>query len=243
MPVLLRLEDVSKRFGGLVANDRVSLEVHEGEILGLIGPNGAGKTTLFHCISGFYAPDEGRIFFRGQEITGKSPEEIARLGIARTFQIVRVFRDLTVLDNTIVGALLRARRVQEAREKARQVLEFTGLKDKMNRLAAHLTIADKKRLELSRALATEPTLLLLDEVMAGLTPQEIKEAVSLIRAIRARGITVFVVEHVMEAIMAVCDRIVVLDYGRKIADDVPANIATYEEVIKAYLGERYHVAG
>jgi branched-chain amino acid transport system ATP-binding protein len=243
MPALLRLEEVSKRFGGLVANDRISLEVREGEILGLIGPNGAGKTTLFHCISGFYAPDGGRIFFRDQEITGRPPEEIARLGVARTFQIVRIFKDLTVLDNTVVGALLRSRSVREAREKAIQVLEFTGLKDKMDRPAAHLTIADKKRLELSRALATEPALLLLDEVMAGLNPQEVKEAVDLIRAIRARGVTVFVVEHVMEAIMTVCDRIVVLDYGRKIADDVPANIATNEEVIKAYLGERYHVAG
>jgi len=243
MPALLRLEEVSKRFGGLVANDRISLEVREGEILGLIGPNGAGKTTLFHCISGFYAPDGGRIFFREQEITGRPPEEITRLGIARTFQIVRIFKDLTVLDNTVVGALLRARSVREAREKSIQVLEFTGLKDKMDRPAAHLTIADKKRLELSRALATDPALLLLDEVMAGLNPQEVKEAVDLIRAIRARGVTVFVVEHVMEAIMTVCDRIVVLDYGRKIADDVPANIATNEEVIKAYLGERYHVAG
>ncbi len=243
MPALLRLEEVSKRFGGLVANDRISLEVQEGEILGLIGPNGAGKTTLFHCISGFYTPDSGRIFLRGQEITGKSPEEIAQHGIARTFQIVRIFKDLTVLDNTIVGALLRTRSVQEAKKKAVQILEFTGLKDKMDRLAAHLTIADKKRLELSRALATDPVLLLLDETMAGLNPQEIKEAVDLIRAIRERGITVFVVEHVMEAIMTVCDRIIVLDYGRKIADDVPANIATNEEVIKAYLGERYHVAG
>ncbi|MDR5694207.1 MAG: ABC transporter ATP-binding protein [Armatimonadota bacterium] len=243
MPALLRLEEVSKRFGGLVANDRISLEVQEGEILGLIGPNGAGKTTLFHCISGFYTPDGGRIFLRGQEITGKSPEEIAQHGIARTFQIVRIFKDLTVLDNTIVGALLRTRSVQEAKKKAVQILEFTGLKDKMDRLAAHLTIADKKRLELSRALATDPVLLLLDETMAGLNPQEIKEAVDLIRAIRERGITVFVVEHVMEAIMTVCDRIIVLDYGRKIADDVPANIATNEEVIKAYLGERYHVAG
>lgn len=243
MPALLRLEEVSKRFGGLVANDRISLEVREGEILGLIGPNGAGKTTLFHCISGFYVPDGGRIFFRDQEITGRPPEEITRLGIARTFQIVRIFKDLTVLDNTVVGALLRARSVREAREKAIQVLEFTGLKDKMDRPAGHLTIADKKRLELSRALATDPALLLLDEAMAGLNPQEVKEAVDLIRAIRARGVTVFVVEHVMEAIMTVCDRIVVLDYGRKIADDVPANIATNEEVIKAYLGERYHVAG
>jgi len=241
--VLLRLDQVIKRFGGLVANDRVCLEVHEGEILGLIGPNGAGKTTLFNCISGFHPPDGGRIFFRDQDIIGMSPEEIARIGIARTFQIVRIFKDLTVLDNTVVGALLRARTVGEARERALRVLEFTGLKDKMDRLAAHLTIADKKRLELSRALATHPTLLLLDEVMAGLNPQEIREAVELVRAIRASGVTVFVVEHVMEAIMTVCDRIAVLDYGRKIAEGPPASIATNEDVIKAYLGVGYRAGG
>ncbi|MDR7463262.1 MAG: ABC transporter ATP-binding protein [Armatimonadota bacterium] len=243
MTALLRVDHLSKRFGGLVANDRISLAVHQGEILGLIGPNGAGKTTLFHCVSGFYPPDGGKIFFRDQNITGKSPEEIARMGIARTFQIVRIFKELTVLDNTVVGALLRASSVREARNKAIRVLEFTGLGDKTDEPAAHLTIADKKRLELSRALATDPALLLLDEVMAGLNPQEIKEAVDLIRAIRARGVTLFVVEHVMEAIMTVCDRIAVLDYGRKIAEGPPASIAANEDVIKAYLGERYRAGG
>jgi branched-chain amino acid transport system ATP-binding protein len=235
----LEVHDLTKTFGGLMANQSVDLSVNEGQIVGLIGPNGAGKTTLFNCIAGVYDPDQGRIVFDGQDITTWKPEQVCRAGVARTFQIVKSFGRMTVLDNVMVGAFLHHTRTQSAREEAMQVLERVGLAHRANVLAVNLTIADKKRLELARALATRPKLLMLDEAMAGLTPKETQEAVELIRSLNADGITVFLVEHVMEVVMPISEHIVVLSYGKKIAEGPPEEIANNQEVIKAYLGEKY----
>ncbi len=236
---LLEVRDLTMRFGGLVANDRVSLHVDADEIVGLIGPNGAGKTTLFSCISGTIRATSGQVLLDGQEVVGQAPEEICRRGIARTFQIVRTFREMTVLENVMVGALLRSGGTRQARVDAEEVLELTGLAHKRHVLGAGLTIADRKRVELARALATRPKLLMLDEVMAGLNPRERREAVELVRAAHARGIAILMVEHVMEVIMPISDRVVVLTNGRKLLEDRPEAVARNEEVIKAYLGERY----
>ena len=236
---LLEVRDLTMRFGGLVANDRVSLHVDADEIVGLIGPNGAGKTTLFSCISGTIRATSGQVLLDGQDVVGQAPEEICRRGIARTFQIVRTFREMTVLENVMVGALLRSGGTRQARVDAEEVLELTGLAHKRHVLGAGLTIADRKRVELARALATRPKLLMLDEVMAGLNPRERREAVELVRAAHARGIAILMVEHVMEVIMPISDRVVVLTNGRKLLEDRPEAVARNEEVIKAYLGERY----
>ena len=236
---LLEVEKLTKRFGGLVANDSVSLTVGEGEIVGLIGPNGAGKTTLFNCIAGFYRPEGGAIRLQGKDITGRTPEQVCQEGIARTFQIVRVFKGMTVLDNVMVGAYLRPGGNAAVRSRALEVLQFTGLFPKKDMLASSLTIADKKRLELARALATRPKLLMLDEAMAGLNPTECQQAVEIIRTINREGVSILMVEHVMEIIMPISKRLVVLDYGKKIDEDVPERVAKNPEVIKAYLGEKY----
>lgn len=240
---LLEVEGLTMRFGGLLANNDVSLYVGEGEIVGLIGPNGAGKTTLFNCVSGYYTPTAGSVRFQGREIAGLAPEAICRRGMVRTFQIVRVFKEMTVLENVMVGALLRSPRVGDARRAALEALETTGLAERRHVLAGSLTIAEKKRLELTRALATRPRLLLLDEVMAGLNPVERVEAVGLVRRVHAAGVSVLMVEHVMEVLMPVSHRVVVLDYGVKIAEDVPERIVRNEDVIRAYLGERYRARG
>jgi branched-chain amino acid transport system ATP-binding protein len=237
MTRLLVVENLGKRFGGLAANEAISLELQSGQIVGLIGPNGAGKTTLFNCIAGFYAPTEGSIRFLGKDITGHASAQMAHLGIARTFQIVRSFGSLTVLENVMVGAMLRNKRVSAARERAQAALEFCGLAGRVGMTAGNLTVAEQRRLELARALATEPKLLLLDEIMAGLTPFEVQEAVSLIKAIQVRGITCLIVEHVMEGIMPIADHMIVLDYGRKIAEGTPAEISRNPAVLAAYLGE------
>jgi branched-chain amino acid transport system ATP-binding protein len=236
---LLEVKNLSKSFGGLVANQHISLTIEEGETVGLIGPNGAGKTTLFNCIAGVYGPDEGRVLFKGEDITGYPPESVCRAGIARTFQLVKTFTDMTVLDNVMVGAFVRTSARVKARDRAMEVLEIAGLAGKRDALAAALTVADRTRLELARALATQPQLLLLDEVMAGLNPKETQEAVDLIRNLHEIGVTVFLVEHVMEAIMPISDRIVVLNYGKKLAEGPPGEIARSEKVIQAYLGEKY----
>jgi branched-chain amino acid transport system ATP-binding protein len=238
----LEVQELTKRFGGLLANDRIDLTVNEGEIVGLIGPNGAGKTTLFNCIAGFYPPSEGTVRFKGEDITGFSANEICLLGIARTFQIVRIFKDMTVLDNIMVGAFNRTNLTIRAKRKALEVLDFCGLTPKKSLLAGGLTIADKKRLDFAKALATEPSLLMLDEAVAGLNQTETAEAVELVKKVRQSGITVVLVEHVMEVVMPISNRVVVLDYGKKIAEDIPEKIINNEDVIKAYLGEKYHAS-
>lgn len=233
---MLRLIRVTKRFGGLVAVDRVSFDVMEGEILGLIGPNGAGKTTLFNVISGLYKPDEGRIVFRGVDITRWPAHKRAKLGIARTFQIVRPLSNLTVIDNVLVGALQKLRDVDEALAKAEEVLERVGLYEKRYMRAGALNVVEKKRLELARALATDPVLLLLDEVAAGLNPREVEDLLELLRETNRSGVTMIMVEHVMKAVMGIADRIVVLHHGRLLAEGTPKEVSSNPAVIEAYLG-------
>ena len=239
---LLEVIQLTKNFGGLMANDHIDLELQEGEIVGLIGPNGAGKTTLFNCIAGFYPLSSGTVKFKGEDITGLPSNEICLKGIARTFQIVRVFKDLAVLDNVMVGAFNRTNSAGQARKKALEVLNFCGLMGKKSKLAGGLTIAEKKRLEVAKAFATEPTLLMLDEAMAGLNQTETAEAIELVKKIRQAGTTILLVEHVMEVVMPISNRVVVLEYGKKIAEDLPEKVIHNEEVIKAYLGDKYHAS-
>ena len=236
---LLHIENLTKSFGGLKAVSAFDQEIQQGEIIGLIGPNGAGKSTLFSLINGFHRADEGRIVFDGEDITNQGPHEICRRGIARSFQVVRPFSDMTVLDNVVVGTFGKCDERQEARRRALRVLEFMGLDNKRNRLAKSLTIVDKKRLEMARALGTEPKLLLLDEVMAGLNPRETEETIGLVREIRKTGVTLFIIEHIMRVIMTLSDRISILHHGQKIAEGVPQEVVKNEKVIKAYLGEGY----
>ena len=236
---VLEARELSVHFGGVQALESLSLSVEDWEIVGLIGPNGAGKTTLFNCITGYMHPDAGRIVFGGADVTHTRPERICHLGVARTWQVVRAFGRMTALENVVCGALQRTNRVVEARSRAGALLEFTGLRDKAGMAAATLTLADKKRLEIARALATRPRLLLLDEAMSGLTPLETTAAVQLVRRIHEElKVTICVVEHVMEVVMPLSHRVVVLDYGVKIADGTPQAIVRDEQVIRAYLGER-----
>ena len=237
---LLEVRGITKRFGGLLANDEISFTVNQGEIVGIIGPNGSGKSTLFNCITGFYRPEGGRILYQGKDITHLSADRICKLGIARTFQIVQVISDMTVLENVMTGAFLRSPSKEVARTKAEEILRFTGLWDKRDMMATSITIPDKKRLEVAMALATQPKLLMLDESMAGLTPFELKEMLTLVRKVRENGITLVIVELVMEAVMALSDRVIGINSGRKIVEDVPEKIVVNPEVIRAYLGERYH---
>lgn len=239
---LLETRSVTQRFGGLVANRDISIEVHCGEILGLIGPNGAGKSTLFNLIAGTLPPTSGEIIMEGKTITGLPDTYRCRLGIARTFQVPRSFESMSVLDNVIVGALARQRGIAKARFLALETLEFVGLAERTLALAIHLTPPERRRLELARALATGPKLLLLDEVMAGLTPAEAQKGVDLIRRIRDRGITIVMVEHVMEVVMPLVDRTVVLNLGAVLAQGKPADVVRDERVIDAYLGERRRAA-
>jgi len=239
---LLDAKGISKHFGGLLANDHIDLQVKEGEIVGLIGPNGAGKTTLFNCIAGFYPPSGGAVYFKGEDVTGLPANEICLKGIARTFQIVRIFKDLTVLDNVMVGPFNRTHSTARARQKAREALAFCGLAPKERMPAGGLTIADKKRLEVAKAFATEPLILMLDEAMAGLNQTETVEAVALITKIQQRGIAILLVEHVMEVVMPISNRVVVLNYGKKIAEDTPEKVVNNEAVIKAYFGDKYHAS-
>ena len=245
----LSVEHMTKRFGGLLANDDVTFEIGEGEIIGLIGPNGAGKTTLFNCVAGYMHPEAGRIRLYGREITRRRPDQICKAGIARTWQLVRIFRRMSVLENVMCGAFNRLNAREEARRLARRLVEFTGLAEKVGVSAGALTLADKKRLEITRALATLPRILLLDEAMSGLTPAETSAAVDLVRLVHrdfrktfareASPMTICVVEHVMEVVMPLSHRVVVLDYGRLIADGAPETVSRDEAVIKAYLGAKY----
>ncbi len=239
----LTVKGVTKRFGGLNANDHVDFTVQEGEIVSIIGPNGAGKSTLFNCITGFYSPNSGEIFFYGRNITRYGADKICKLGVARTFQVVQVISDMTVLENVVTGALLHFTKIHQATQKAEEVLAFTGLLDKKNYLGPELTIADKKRLEVSMALATQPKLLMLDESMAGLTVVELRGMIDLIKSIRKSGTTLIVVEHVMEAVMEISDRVIVLNSGKKIMEGPPKEVVSCKEVIQAYLGEKWDVVG
>ena len=234
----LQVSSVSKRFGGLTAVREVSFELRQGEILGLIGPNGAGKSTLFSIVGGSLQPSEGTVSFEGATLTGRPPHDVCRRGVARTFQIVKPFAGLRVVDNVMVGAFNRTTRVADSERKARRILEFVGLADRAERPAFSLTTAGRKRLELARALATEPKLLLLDEVMAGLTPTESRGIVELLHRVRDAGVTLLVTEHVMKAIMALSDRVAVLHHGELIALGTPKEVTETPEVVEAYLGKR-----
>ncbi|SHG66567.1 ABC transporter ATP-binding protein [Bradyrhizobium erythrophlei] len=236
----LEIRGLSKRFGGLRAVQDVSFTVKENETVALIGPNGAGKTTSFHLITGFHRPDQGSVLAFGREIVGLKPHDICAHGLARTFQVAKPFGAMTVLDNVMTGAFLRDRNTAAAREKAREAIEFVGLTAKALTAAKDLTTIDQRRLEMARALATQPRILLLDEVMAGLNPSEIDQAVALVGKLSARGLTIVIVEHVMRAIMAVARHIVVLDHGQKIAEGSPKEIVENPEVVRAYLGSYMH---
>jgi len=240
---LLKTRNVTKRFGGLTAVNEVNINVEQGQIVGIIGPNGAGKTTLFNCIAGAFPPSSGEILLEGQSIAGKKPYQACGLGISRTFQVVKPFAQKTVLYNVMVGAFAKTSVPGHAREKSLEVIEFLQLSPKKDIVAKNLTLPDRKRLELARALATEPKILLLDEVMAGLRPSEIGDMIKLIGKVRDSGVTILVVEHLMQAIMSLSDNIFVLNFGGLIAQGTPARIASNEEVIKAYLGDAYAVNG
>jgi branched-chain amino acid transport system ATP-binding protein len=244
MPIL-EGKEVTKYFGGLAAVSEVDFHANQGEVLGLIGPNGAGKSTLFNLISAALTPNPGTIMFKGVNITGIKPHKICRMGLARTFQNVKIFSNLSVLDNVLLGSFFGTKTrisAADAQKNAADILEFVGLSSVMAGLASDLTLANQKRLEVARALATQPDILMLDEMMEGLNPTEVSEAMTLVGGIRDKGITVIMIEHVMKAIMNVCDRIMVLHHGAKIADGTPQEIVNSKQVMKVYLGERTHAA-
>jgi branched-chain amino acid transport system ATP-binding protein len=237
---MLQGEKITKRFGGLVAVSRLDFEIGEGEVVGLIGPNGSGKTTLFNVISGLYTPEEGTLTFRGRRIEGRKPYEVSKMGIGRTFQIVKPLLTMTVLENIAIGALYGregARDMKSALAKSEEILRFTGLEKRRDVLAENLKLADRKRLEIARAMATRPQILLLDEVFAGLNETEIDEAIRLVKGIQQKfGTTIFIIEHVLKAIMKTCGRVIVINFGEKIAERTPEEVTRNPGVIEAYLG-------
>jgi branched-chain amino acid transport system ATP-binding protein len=233
----LEIRKVSRFFGGIAAIKDVSFEVRKGEILGLIGPNGAGKTTMFNVVNGFYHPSRGEVYFKDKKVSGFKPHQICQRGIARTFQVVKPLQRMSVLDNVIASSFLRAKDKNQAVETARESLQFTGLYEDRDVISRGLPLGKRKRLEIARALATQPELLLLDESFAGLNPAELDESIGIIRKIKDRGITIMIIEHHMKVIMAISDRIVVLNYGEKIAEGTPLQIRSSPLVVEAYLGE------
>jgi len=239
---VLTLDSVTKRFGGLTAVRAVSLEVRAGDLLGIIGPNGAGKTTLFNVISGYYRPEEGRVRFDGRDVTGLPAHAISRLGLTRTFQIVKPFGNLSVAENVMIGALTRVPSVERARGVADEIIERCRLGPFRDAAGKSLPLGLRKRLEVARALATEPKLLLLDEVMSGLNPAELREMLDLVRELHAGGLSLLVIEHIMAVIMPLSQRVLVLHHGEKLAEGPPAEVARDRRVIDAYLGEEFAVA-
>jgi len=239
---VLETKDLTMRFGGLVAVNGLSLYVEEGEAVGLIGPNGAGKTTAFNMISGAYKPSDGKVIFLGEDTTGLPAATMCKKGVGRTFQVVKPFGDMTVLENVMVGGFVHTNKTAESQKIAEEVLRLVGMDHIANRKAKDLTLPQRKRLEIAKALATKPKLLLLDEVLAGLNPTEIEEAVELIHRINNSGISILMIEHVLQATMAICSRIYVLDYGKLIATGSPKEVTQNPDVIKAYLGDDYETA-
>ncbi|WP_353120101.1 ABC transporter ATP-binding protein [Nitratidesulfovibrio sp.] len=236
---MLEIRKLSMFFGGLAALHDVNFDVRQGEILALIGPNGAGKTTLFNCVNGFYTPSEGQVLFKGSPITGLKPHKVCQLGIARTFQVVKPLSRMSVFDNVLASSFLRNPTRKGAQDVADEVLHFTGLWEDRDQLSKGLPLGKRKRLEIARALATQPEFLLLDESFAGLNPAELDVSIDIIRGIRQQGITVMIIEHHMKVIMAISDRIVVLNFGQKIAEGTPAEISADKQVVEAYLGEEH----
>ena len=234
---LLEVKDVSMFFGGLAAISNVSFSIQKGEILGLIGPNGAGKTTMFNVVNGFYNPTKGEVHFKDKKISGHKPYQICRLGIARTFQVVKPLQRMSVLDNVIASAFLRVKSRTQAEERAIETIKFAGLYDDRNVISKGLPLGKRKKLEIARALATQPEMLLLDESFAGLNPSELDDSIGIIKKIKDRGITIMIIEHHMRVIMSISDRIVVLNYGEKIAEGTPHEIGSNPLVVEAYLGE------
>jgi branched-chain amino acid transport system ATP-binding protein len=239
---LLEIVELTKAFGGLLANNRISFTVDRGAIIGIIGPNGSGKSTLFNCISGFHNPTSGKIILHGRSITGLPPHRICRLGLARTFQIAEVFTKMTSLENVMVGAFKRDKRLGPAREMAMETLKLVGLAAKANESSKGLSPPERRKLSFAMALVTSPQVLMLDEAMAGLLPAEIDELLNLIREIKRQGVAVLVIEHVMDAVMSIADKIVVLETGKVIATGTPQEISNNDQVIRAYLGEDYRHA-
>ena len=239
---LLEVQNITKRFGGLVAVRDFSLSMNRGQIVALIGPNGAGKTTAFNVIAGYYKTDGGKVLFNGREITNLRPDQICGLGLARTFQVVRPFGGISVLDNVMIGAYARTADAKIARAKAEGVLESLGLQRMANQMAKGLPVAIRKRLEIARAVATDPQMILLDEAMAGLRPTEAEEVIGMVRKLSENGIAILLVEHVMKVVMSLAERIIVLHHGETIADGEPAEVVKNQQCIEAYLGEANNVA-
>jgi branched-chain amino acid transport system ATP-binding protein len=234
---LLEIDGVTKAFGGLLAVNKMNLAIEEGKIHGLIGPNGAGKTTLFNIISGFYKPESGAIFFAGENVTYLSSDQLCHRGLVRTFQIPKMFPEMSVIDNVLIGALSRTKRVELARSEAEEIINFLGMGQKKDTLAGSLRVHELKRLEIAKALATKPKLFLLDETMAGLNAVEQNQMIDLLKRVHDSGVTLFVVEHVMQIVANLCEHIVVMNYGEKIAEGRPQDVLKNEKVVKVYLGE------